>query len=74
MQVLSNQEISDSHSTGGQHKVVSMLFSSGDSGYARCCAKNEIQKLSRQMALANYVTWTPCGHPAQILILSWVRP
>lgn len=27
-----------------------MLFSTGDSGYARCCAKNKTQKLSRQRA------------------------
>lgn len=58
----------DSHSTGGQHKVVSMLFSSGESGYARCCAKNETQKLSRQRArcqLRNLGSlWIHCPDPA----------
>lgn len=50
IRALSNQEISDSHSTGGQDKVVSMLFSSDDSSYARFCARNGAQKLSRQRA------------------------
>lgn len=50
VRVLGSQDISDSHSTGGQNEVVYVLLSSDDSGYARFCARNGTQKPSRQKA------------------------